>query len=133
MYALRAFRQYRFLMSHSQLGNFLGALQNWVALQKSAAPDDQVLFSIVGWHSLTLPQNPQTLTVARREMLAALLAIGLDPKRSVIFHQDEVGLLRSQARTRSDVPVEPASYRARMAFELHNATGKAQENDDVRY
>ncbi|KAI0689830.1 tryptophanyl-tRNA synthetase [Cytidiella melzeri] len=71
------------------LGNFLGALQNWVKLQRDAQPGDEMIFSIVGWHSLTLPQDPKTLSVARRDMLAALLAIGLDPKRSTIFHQDE--------------------------------------------
>ncbi|GJE88082.1 tryptophanyl-tRNA synthetase [Phanerochaete sordida] len=71
------------------LGNFLGALQNWVKLQQDASADDTLLFSIVGWHSLTLPQDPKQLSIARRDLLAALLAIGLDPKRSIIFHQDE--------------------------------------------
>ncbi|KIP07498.1 hypothetical protein PHLGIDRAFT_19165 [Phlebiopsis gigantea 11061_1 CR5-6] len=71
------------------LGNFLGALQNWVRLQEDSQPEDVLIYSIVGWHSLTLPQNPHALAVARREMLAALLAIGLDPKRVIIFHQDD--------------------------------------------
>lgn len=72
-----------------QLGNFLGALQNWVKLQREAHAEDELIFSIVGWHSLTLPQDPLALRAARREMLAALLAIGLDPQRATIFHQDE--------------------------------------------
>lgn len=72
-----------------QLGNFLGALQNWVKLQQDASPEDELVFSIVGWHSLTLPQDPKQLSIARRDLLAALLAIGLDPRRSTIFHQDE--------------------------------------------
>jgi len=71
------------------LGNFLGALLNWVKLQRDAKPDDRLIFSIVGWHALTLPQDPQALRTARREMMAVLLAIGLDPTRSIIFHQDE--------------------------------------------
>ncbi|KZT11153.1 tryptophanyl-tRNA synthetase [Laetiporus sulphureus 93-53] len=71
------------------LGNFLGALLNWVKLQQDAKPDDQLIFSIAGWHALTLPQDPKALSAARREMMAVLLAIGLDPERSVIFHQDE--------------------------------------------
>ncbi|KAG5640737.1 hypothetical protein DXG03_007366 [Asterophora parasitica] len=74
----------------AQLGNYLGALSNWVKLQKTAAPDDELLFSIVGWHALTLPQDPETLATSRRDLLATLLAIGLDPKRSVLFHQDHV-------------------------------------------
>ncbi|KAL1947180.1 hypothetical protein VTO73DRAFT_14141 [Trametes versicolor] len=71
------------------LGNLLGALLNWVKLQRDAAPEDQLIYSIVGWHALTLPQDPKALSAARREMLAVLLAVGLDPKRSIIFHQDE--------------------------------------------
>lgn len=59
-------------------------------LQRDAAPEDQLIYSIVGWHALTLPQDPKALSAARRDMLAVLLAVGLDPKRSIIFHQDEV-------------------------------------------
>ncbi|KAI0823861.1 tryptophanyl-tRNA synthetase [Trametes gibbosa] len=71
------------------LGNLLGALLNWVKLQREATPEDQLLYSIVGWHALTLPQDPKALSAARNDMLAVLLAVGLDPKRSIIFHQDE--------------------------------------------
>ncbi|KAJ7599296.1 tryptophanyl-tRNA synthetase [Mycena floridula] len=71
------------------LGNYLGALSNWVTLQKNAAPEDTLLFSIVGWHALTLPQDPKQLAASRMEMLAALLAIGIDPKRAIVFHQDQ--------------------------------------------
>ena len=74
----------------NQLGNFLGALQNWVKLQQDASRGDCLIYAIVGWHSLTLPQDPQALSIARRDMLAALLAVGLDPRKSIIFHQDEV-------------------------------------------
>ncbi|KAG6817044.1 hypothetical protein H0H87_000456 [Tephrocybe sp. NHM501043] len=70
------------------LGNYLGALTNWVKLQKIAKPEDELLFSIVGWHALTLPQDPDALAASRRDLLATLLAIGLDPKRSILFHQD---------------------------------------------
>ncbi|KAJ7041993.1 hypothetical protein C8F04DRAFT_1030925 [Mycena alexandri] len=69
------------------LGNYLGALSNWVKLQNEN-PQDKLIFSIVGWHALTLPQNPKELSASRRDMLAALLAIGIDPKRSIVFHQD---------------------------------------------
>lgn len=70
------------------LGNYLGALSNWVKLQNDAAQKDELFFSIVGWHALTLPQNPTVLSASRNSMLATLLAIGIDPKRSVLFHQD---------------------------------------------
>ncbi|KAI3607944.1 tryptophanyl-trna synthetase [Moniliophthora roreri] len=70
------------------LGNYLGALSNWVVLQKESSPEDDLLFTIVGWHALTLPQIPKQLAQSRLDMLAVLLAIGIDPKRSIVFHQD---------------------------------------------
>ncbi|KAJ7494358.1 hypothetical protein B0H11DRAFT_2004299 [Mycena galericulata] len=69
------------------LGNYLGALSNWVKIQNEN-PQDTLIFSVVGWHALTLPQKPKELLAARRDMLAVLLAIGLDPERCIIFHQD---------------------------------------------
>ncbi|KIK96676.1 hypothetical protein PAXRUDRAFT_289745 [Paxillus rubicundulus Ve08.2h10] len=70
------------------LGNYLGALSNWVKLQKTVEPNDVLLFSIVGWHALTLPQDPVSLRSARDDMLAVILATGIDPTRSILFHQD---------------------------------------------
>ncbi|KAG9123611.1 Tryptophan--tRNA ligase, mitochondrial, partial [Ceratobasidium sp. 392] len=72
------------------LGNYLGALVNWVSLQRNAGPSDRLYFSIVGLHALTLPQDPVKLRRERLDSLATLLAVGLDPRRSVIFCQDQV-------------------------------------------
>ncbi|KAI0303330.1 tryptophanyl-tRNA synthetase [Multifurca ochricompacta] len=72
------------------LGNYFGALVNWVKLQDAAAPHDKLLFSVVGWHALTLPQDPKALFEARTTMIALLLASGIDHRRSIVFHQDEV-------------------------------------------
>ncbi|KAI6131165.1 hypothetical protein EDD16DRAFT_1539639, partial [Pisolithus croceorrhizus] len=71
-----------------QLGNYPGALSNSVKVQKTTEPADTLPFSIVGWLALTLPQDPATLRSGRDDMLATLLAIGLDPERSIVFHQD---------------------------------------------
>ncbi|EAU82006.2 tryptophanyl-tRNA synthetase [Coprinopsis cinerea okayama7 len=71
------------------LGNYLGALSNWVQLQKEATENDKLIFSIVGWHALTLPQKAKELSASRWEMLATILAVGIDPKRSIVFHQDD--------------------------------------------
>lgn len=73
------------------LGNYLGALKNWAALQNNAAPDTTLLFSVVDLHAITVPQEAAVLRARRREMLAALLAVGLDPARSTIFYQSSVG------------------------------------------
>ncbi|KAH6622351.1 tryptophanyl-tRNA synthetase [Boeremia exigua] len=72
------------------LGNYLGALRQWVRLQDAAAPDSSLLFSIVDLHAITVAQDPRALCQWRREMLASLLAVGLDPARCIIFAQSSV-------------------------------------------
>ncbi|KAJ5628380.1 hypothetical protein N7490_010608 [Penicillium lividum] len=72
------------------LGNYLGALNQWVKLQNNAKPGAKLLFSIVDLHALTIPQDAAQLRRWRREAFATLLAVGLDPKRSTIFHQSAV-------------------------------------------
>ncbi|XP_075996526.1 tryptophan--tRNA ligase, mitochondrial [Genypterus blacodes] len=69
------------------LGNFLGALESWVALQ-SRYPS--VLYSIVDLHSITQPQDPAQLRVRVLDMAASLLACGIDPERAVLFQQSQV-------------------------------------------
>jgi tryptophanyl-tRNA synthetase len=72
------------------LGNYLGALRQWVKLQDEASPDTMLLFSIVDLHAITIKQDPSKLARWRKEMLASLLAVGLDPKRCIIFAQSSV-------------------------------------------
>ncbi|KAI2777687.1 putative tryptophanyl-tRNA synthetase [Daldinia loculata] len=73
------------------LGNYLGALRQWRKLQDDAEPEDKLLFSVVDLHAITMPQDAKVLRLRRREMLAALLAIGLDPEKgSTIFFQSSV-------------------------------------------
>jgi len=72
------------------LGNYLGALRQWVKLQDEASPDTTLLFSIVDLHAITIKQDPSELARWRKEMLASLLAVGLDPKRCIIFAQSSV-------------------------------------------
>ena len=72
------------------LGNYLGALRQWADIQASAKPSTKLIFSIVDLHAITQPQEPATLRRCKKEMLAALLAIGIDPKRSIVFEQSGV-------------------------------------------
>ncbi|CEO58489.1 Putative Mitochondrial tryptophanyl-tRNA synthetase [Penicillium brasilianum] len=72
------------------LGNYLGALREWVKLQDEAKPGTKLLFSIVDLHALTVPQDAAQLRKWRREAFATLLAVGLDPSRSTVFYQSEV-------------------------------------------
>ena len=60
------------------LGNYLGAIRNWVQLQK----DFDCIFCIVDLHALTLPQDPKELRAQTREVTAAYIAAGIDPDRS---------------------------------------------------
>lgn len=74
------------------LGNYLGALQQWARLQNEAPPATQLIFSIVDLHAITMYQNAERLRRWKRETLATLLAVGLDPERSTIFYQSAVRL-----------------------------------------
>jgi tryptophanyl-tRNA synthetase len=69
-----------------QLGNYLGALKNWVALQES----HECLYCVVDLHALTVWQDPRALAQQTRELAASLIACGIDTQRSVLFHQSAV-------------------------------------------
>ncbi|WP_298816518.1 tryptophan--tRNA ligase [uncultured Roseibium sp.] len=69
------------------LGNYLGAVSRWVPLQ------DQMptIFCVVDAHAITAGfPNPQEMTDATREVTAAYMAAGIDPKKSIIFNQSQV-------------------------------------------
>jgi tryptophanyl-tRNA synthetase len=68
------------------LGNYLGAIRNWVALQS----EYECIFCIVDLHALTQPQDPAELRVSTREVTAAYIAAGIDPERCTIFNQSMV-------------------------------------------
>jgi len=68
------------------LGNYLGAIRNWVALQRQY----ECIFCIVDLHALTLPQDPAQLKAQTREVTAAYIAAGIDPDDCVIFNQSAV-------------------------------------------
>ncbi len=72
------------------LGNYLGAIRNWVAMQNRAAVDAKLLFCVVDQHAITVPQDPKQLRQSILEVTAAYIACGIDPKRSVIFNQSTV-------------------------------------------
>jgi tryptophanyl-tRNA synthetase len=72
------------------VGNYLGALQQWVKLQDTAVSNTKLLFSIVDLHAITIPQDSKQLKQWKRETLAILLAVGLNPERSILFYQSSV-------------------------------------------
>src|ERR1043166_4179380 len=68
------------------LGNHLGALRNWVALQR----EYESFFCIVNLHAITIAQDPKTLAEKTRELARIYLAVGIDPEVSTIFVQSDV-------------------------------------------
>jgi len=68
------------------LGNYLGAIRNWVHLQD----DYECLFCVVDMHAITTWQEPEDLRASTREVTAALLAAGIDAERHTVFNQSQV-------------------------------------------
>ncbi len=73
------------------LGNYLGAIRNWVTMQDQVDRDDgQCLFFLADLHSLSDHIDREVRLSSLREMAAALLACGIDPQRSILFNQARV-------------------------------------------
>jgi len=68
------------------LGNYLGAIRNFVGLQQ----DYECIYCVVDLHAITVWQDPKELVNNTREVTAAFLAAGIDPKGSIIFNQSQV-------------------------------------------
>jgi tryptophanyl-tRNA synthetase len=68
------------------LGNYLGALRNWVDLQ----PGNECIYCIVDLHAITVWQDPAELREQTRIMAAILIACGIDPDKHILFHQSAV-------------------------------------------
>ncbi|MBC7930218.1 MAG: tryptophan--tRNA ligase [Rubrivivax sp.] len=68
------------------IGNYLGALRNWVALQH----EYESLLCVVDLHAITIPQDPKQLAAKTKEVARIYLAAGIDPKVSTIFVQSDV-------------------------------------------
>jgi len=68
------------------LGNYLGAIRNWVRLQE----DYQCIYCVVDLHAITVFQKPDELRQSIREVTASLIAAGVDPENSILFNQSQV-------------------------------------------
>ncbi|HEX8922394.1 MAG TPA: tryptophan--tRNA ligase, partial [Pyrinomonadaceae bacterium] len=68
------------------LGNYLGALKNWVELQH----EYESFFCVVNLHAITFPKDPKELAAKTREVARLYLAAGIDPQVSTIFIQSDV-------------------------------------------
>ena len=68
------------------LGNYLGAITKFVALQEG----NECIYCVVDLHAITVFQDPDELTKNTREVTAAFIASGIDPKRHIVFNQSQV-------------------------------------------
>ncbi|MDM8011565.1 MAG: tryptophan--tRNA ligase [Parasphingorhabdus sp.] len=68
------------------LGNYLGAIKNWVKMQN----ESECLFFLADLHAITVHNDPAELSANCREMVAALVAAGIDPDQSILFNQARV-------------------------------------------
>lgn len=68
------------------LGNYLGALNNWVAMQE----EFNAYYMIADLHAITVPQDPKQLLANTRRTAAQYIAAGIDPKKSALFIQSQV-------------------------------------------
>ncbi|MFA7306436.1 MAG: tryptophan--tRNA ligase [Hyphomicrobium sp.] len=68
------------------LGNYLGAMVNWIEMQKTHS----CIYCVVDLHAITVWQDPAELRHAIRQVTATYIAAGLDPKKSILFNQSQV-------------------------------------------
>lgn len=71
---------------HLTLGNYLGAIRKFVAMQER----HECIYCVVDMHAITMPQNPTELINATRSVAAAFLAAGIDPAQHIVFNQSRV-------------------------------------------
>ena len=68
------------------IGNYLGAVKNWVQLQEM----HEAIYCVVDYHAITVAYEPEVLRRRRREMTISLLAAGIDPNKATLFIQSQV-------------------------------------------
>ncbi|TVR07731.1 MAG: tryptophan--tRNA ligase [Salinarimonadaceae bacterium] len=68
------------------LGNYLGAISRFVTMQET----HDCIYCVVDLHAITVPQDPRELTDQIREVTAAFIAAGIDPKKNIVFNQSQV-------------------------------------------
>lgn len=70
----------------AHLGNLIGAFSNWVAMQA----EYDTIYCVVDLHAMSAPFEPAELSQGRLELAKTMMAVGIDPERSLIYYQSEV-------------------------------------------
>ncbi|XP_034943990.1 tryptophan--tRNA ligase, mitochondrial [Chelonus insularis] len=74
------------------LGNYLGAIKQWVNFQDSMNPGEDILCCIVDMHAITLPQDPKILRENILTMIATMLACGINTDKTIVFQQSSISM-----------------------------------------
>lgn len=106
------------------IGNYLGALKNWVASQE----DYDNVFCIVDLHAITVPQDPKILKQKIREVAGIYFAAGIDPSKSIVFVQSDVSAHAELAWILNCFT--PMSWMSRMT-QFKEKSGDQKENVSV--
>ena len=112
------------------LGNYLGALREWVRFQETAQPDMADLYCVVDMHAITLPRPPKELRQSILDMTGSMLACGIDPKKSILFQQSSVRMCRFRD-TGTDGRLGSGHWRAQLDSDLPDPTGLVAAHDSV--
>lgn len=112
------------------LGNYAGALRQWVKLQEKHK-EDKLIYSIVDLHAITTPQPADVLRKSKREALAALLAIGIDPENVALFYQSSVRDPTPPTRYLVTDGKGARSLRTHVDSQLYSISGIFIKNDTV--
>src|SRR5207248_2642038 len=107
------------------LGNYLGAVRNWVRVQDQ----HECLFCVVDLHAITQPYEPATLSARTLEMATGLLAAGLDPDKCTLFVQSLFP--EPQALLTPTKRVLGLDGQAKMSKSLGNTVGLFEEPDKI--
>lgn len=109
------------------IGNYLGAIKNWVKLQN----DYDSIFCVVDMHAITLPRDPEELRKKTIEVAKIYLASGIDPEKSTLFIQSQISehaelmwILNTLAKTGEMSRMTQFKDKA----ELHSGSSKAMDN-----
>ena len=101
------------------LGNYLGAIRNWVRMQDGLGAGDQCFFFLASLHAITVHNEPAQLRANIREMAAALIAAGVDParRRVVVAPRGSLETVRAEVAEVNWL-VEPPAAPFRCAVKL---------------
>ncbi len=107
------------------IGNYLGAMKNWLALQD----EHEAIFCVVDYHAITVPQKPEILQKNIIELSKAYLAMGINPDKSVIFQQSDIKEHTELAWVLNCVSARISDLNKMTQFK--DKAGKNQENVSV--